>query len=155
MQLKTRREFLQQGSAAAGGALVLLAVATSARATPEAMQQEIRRITGGAKIQAGRVKLDIPLLVENGNTIPMSVHVDSPMTPQDHVKAIHVLNEKNPQPQVISAKLGPRAGRATFSTRIRLADSQKITAIAEMSDGTYFSGDIDVIVTIAACLEDL
>ena len=77
------------------------------------------------------------------------------MTADDHVKAIHVFNEKNPQPNVISVQLGPRAGRATISTRIRLADTQKVIAIAEMSDGSFWSDKVDVIVTLAACLEDV
>ena len=77
------------------------------------------------------------------------------MTAENHVKTIHVFNEKNPQPNVIGVRLGPRAGRATFSTRIRLADSQKITAIAEMSDGSFWSDETDVIVTMAACVEVL
>jgi sulfur-oxidizing protein SoxY len=77
------------------------------------------------------------------------------MTKEDHVKAIHVFNEKNPQANVISVALGPRAGKASIATRIRLADTQKIVAIAEMSDGSCWSDTQEVIVTIAACLEDL
>ena len=96
----------------------------------------------------------MPPLVENGNAVPLTIIVDSPMSEAEHVKAIHVFNEKNPQPNVISVKLGPRAGRAGFSTRIRLADSQTVTAIAELSDGSFWSDDIDVIVTLAACIED-
>ena len=84
---------------------------------------------------------------------PLTVAVESPMTAEDHVKAIHVFTEKNPQPNVISVQLGPRAGRATFSTRIRLADSQNVIAIAQMSDGSFWSDEIEVIVTLAACLE--
>jgi sulfur-oxidizing protein SoxY len=99
--------------------------------------------------------MDIPQLVENGNTVPMVVLVDSPMTEADHVKAIHVFNQKNPQPHVISCQLTPRGGRAQVSTRIKLADSQTIFAYAQMSDGAWWSGSADVIVTIAACLEDL
>ena len=84
----------------------------------------------------------------------MSVSVDLPMTKENHVKAIHVFNEKNPQPNVITVRLGPRAGKAQVSTRIRLADTQKVIAIAEMSDGTFWSDTQEVIVTLAACLED-
>ncbi len=146
----TRRAFIT-----ASGSALLVLTTQGVRATPEAMQVEIRKLTGGAKIQTGRVTLDIPPLVENGNTISMSVLVDSLMSPKDHVKAILVFNEKKPQPHVITAHMGPRSGRATLSTRIRLADSQTITAIAEMGDGTFFSGKADVIVTIAACLEDI
>jgi sulfur-oxidizing protein SoxY len=119
------------------------------------MDAAIRSVLGEAPIRKGRVKLDLPPLVENGNTVPMSVAVDSPMTKDDHVKAIHVFNEKNPQPNVISVQFGPRTGRASIATRIRLADTQKIVAIAEMSDGTCWSDTQEVIVTIAACLEDL
>ena len=86
--------------------------------------------------------------------MPCTVSVDSPMTATDYVKAIHVFNEKNPQPNVIGVRLGPRAGRAEFSTRIRLADSQTVTAIAELSDGTCWSDDVYVIVTLAACIEE-
>jgi sulfur-oxidizing protein SoxY len=100
------------------------------------------------------VTLDLPPLVDNGNTVPMSVAVDSPMTPADHVKSIHVFTEKNPQPNVVGVFLGPRAGRARFSTRIRIADSQTVLAIARMSDGSFWSGSVDVVVTLSACLEE-
>ena len=126
-----------------------------ARATPEAMRQAMRAVLGEAEARPGKVALDIPALVENGNTVPMTVSVESPMSPDDHVKAIHVFNEKNPQPHVISVALGTRAGRAQVATRIRLANSQQVVAIAEMSDGSFWSGSADVIVTLAACAEDL
>jgi sulfur-oxidizing protein SoxY len=87
--------------------------------------------------------------------VPCTVTVDSPMTANDYVRAIHIFNEKNPQPNVISVKLGPRAGKAGFSTRIRLADTQNITAIAEMSDGSCWSDEVFVIVTLAACVEEV
>ena len=112
------------------------------------------RVIGEAPVKKGKVKLDLPPLVENGNSVSCTVSVESPMTAADYVKAIHIFNEKNPQPNVISVKLGPRAGRASFSTRIRLADSQTVTAIAELSDGSFWSDDIDVIVTLAACIEE-
>ena len=124
-----------------------------AEATPAMMKDAIHRLIGEAPVRKGKVTLDIPPLVENGNTIAMSVAVDSPMTETDYVKAIHVFNEKNPQPDIISVHLGPRAGKAAFSTRIRLADSQNVVAIAELSDGSLWSDTVEVIVTIAACLE--
>src|SRR5262249_31785326 len=102
----------------------------------------------------GKVKLDIPPLSENGNSVTCTISVDSPMTPTNYVKTIHIFNEKNPQPNVIAVHLGPRAGRARFSTRIRLNDTQSITAIAQLSDGTFWSASADVIVTLGACLED-
>ena len=85
----------------------------------------------------------------------MTVSVESPMTAENHVKSIHVFNEKNPQPNIGNFHLGPHAGRAQVSTRIRLADSQKIVAIARMSDGTFWSASVDVVVTLAACTEEV
>lgn len=136
---------------AAGLASVTLAPV--ARATPAEMAEAIRAFTGGATPVPGRVTLDIPPLTENGNAVPMAVSVESPMTPEDHVTAIAVFNEKNPQPHVATAFLGPRAGRAGFQTRIRLADSQIVTAVARMSDGRFFTASTEVVVTLAACLE--
>ena len=154
----SRRDIMQAAGAIAGtgalsGALALLPLRT-ARATPETMQEAVRAAIGEAPVQKGKVKLDLPPLVENGNSVPCTVTVQSPMTAADHVKAIHIFNEKNPQPNVISVKLGARAGQAKFSTRIRLADTQTVTAIAEMSDGSCWSDDVYVIVTLAACLEE-
>ena len=126
-----------------------------AQATPERMRTAIRNVVGEASIRKGRVELEVPPLVKNGNTVALSVAVDSPMTATDYVKALHVFNEKNPQPNVISVHLGPRAGKAKISTRFRLADSQMVTAIAEMSDGTFWSASADVIVTLAACVEGI
>ena len=119
------------------------------------MRQAIKNVVGEATLQNGRVKLDIPALVESGNVVSLAVSVQSPMTASDHVKAIHVFNERNPQPNVVGMRLGPRAGRAMVSTRIRLADSQTVTAIAELSDGSFWSDSVQVIVTLPACLETL
>ena len=145
----TRRSVLLAGLGVAAIRIV------PAHATPENMQAAIRAVVGEAPVREGRVRLDIPPLVENGNTVPLEVEVDSPMTQADHVKAIHVFNEKNPQENVISVTLSPRAGRARFTTRFRLADTQSVVAIAEMSDGSFYSAKADVIVTIAACVEEL
>jgi sulfur-oxidizing protein SoxY len=106
-------------------------------------------------VRSGKVRLEIPPLVENGNTVPMTVSVESPMTANDHVKSIHVFNEKNPQPNIGNYYLGPNAGRAQVSTRIRLADSQKVVAIARLSDDTFWSAGVDIIVTLAACTEEV
>ena len=152
-QITTRRTFLIGAAHLAGGA-GLVSIVAPARATPASMLAAIKKVVGEAPLRTGKVTIDIPPLVENGNTVPMVVTVESPMTATNYVKAIHVFNEKNPQPEVIGVRLGPSAGKAAFSTRIKLADSQKIMAIAELSDGTFWSDSIDVIVTIAACLED-
>jgi sulfur-oxidizing protein SoxY len=106
-------------------------------------------------VRTGKGKLDVPPLVENGNTVPMTVSVSNPMTSEDHVKSIHVFNEKNPQPNIGNFYLGPRAGRAQISTRIRLADSQKVVAIAQLSDGSFWSASVDIVVTLAACTEEV
>ena len=115
----------------------------------------IARVIGSAQLNTGKVKLEIPPLVENGNTVPCAITVESPMTPTDYVRAIHVFNEKNPQPNVISVRLGPRAGRASISTRMRLSDTQTVLAVAELSDGTFWSERVHVIITLGACLEDI
>ena len=152
---RTRREILHGASALAlAAAAQPLVTVRRAGATPEEMQAAVAQVIGDAKLNEGRVKLDIPPLVENGNTVPCSVTVESPMTEADHVKAIHLFNERNPQPNVISVHLGPRAGRASFSTRIRLADTQNVVAIAQMSDGSFWSTSVEVIITLGACLED-
>ena len=149
----TRRGALA-GAAASGAGLLVLRSVEPASATPEAMRAVMRTIVGDAPLRKGRVQLDLPPLVENGNTVPMTVTVDSPMTALDHVTAIHVLNEKNPQPYVLTVHLNHRAGKPHFATRIKLGDTQRVVAIAQMSDGSFWSGEQEVIVTIAACLED-
>jgi sulfur-oxidizing protein SoxY len=150
----TRRRFLIDTAALAGAAGIWLPLATGpASATPASMRAAIRKVVGEAPVTKSRLKIDLPPLIENGNAVSFTVAVESPMSVEDHVKAIHVFTEKNPQPNVISVQLGPRAGRATFSSRIRLADSQKVIAIAQMSDGSFWSDEIEVIVTLAACLE--
>ena len=109
--------------------------------------------TGGAPVQRGKVRLDIPELVDNGNVVPLTVTVDSAMTAGGHVRAIAVFNEKNPQREVAKFTLGPRAGKASVSTRIRLATSQQLVAVAQLSDGSFWSHTVNVIVTLAACIE--
>jgi sulfur-oxidizing protein SoxY len=155
-QASTRRQFFGlAGCAAVIGALPVVVSVRPVEATPETTAAVIRALTGGALVQTGKVKLDIPPLVENGNSVPMTVSVTSPMTANDYVKSIHVFNEKNPQPNLGNFYLGPRAGRAQVSTRVRLADSQKIIAIARLSDGSFWSVTADVVVTLAACTEEV
>jgi len=153
--MTTRREFLLLAAAS------LAAPAANAQVDPNlaasrkaAFQAALRKIVGDAKVQRGRVKLQLPPLIDNGNSVPLSVTVESPMNAADHVKAIYVLTEKNPLPDVVSAALGPRAGRASLATRVRLADTQTVTAIAQMSDGSFWSDSAEVVVTLSACLEE-
>ena len=150
----TRRRFLIETAALAGAVGIAVPLGVKpASATPASMRAAIRKVVGEAPINKGKVKIDVPPLIENGNAVPLTVSCESPMTADDHVKAIHVFAEKNPQPNVVSIQLGPRSGRATVSTRIRLADSQKVIAIAQLRDGSFWSGEAEVVVTLAACLE--
>jgi sulfur-oxidizing protein SoxY len=150
-----RRQFLAliSGAFAAGKVAAQLDPNIQAKRAA-ALEAAIRKVTGGKPLRSGKVKLQVPPLVDNGNTVPLSVSVDSPMTSADHVTAIHVLTEKNPQPYVVSAYLGPRAGRASIATRARIADTGKVIAIAQLSDGSFWSDSVAVVVTLSACLED-
>ena len=142
---------LQRRKVLAAG--IAVAVVGPAMATPAEMAAAISVFTGGATPKAGRVRLDVAALVDNGNAVPISVAVESPMSAANHVTAIAIFNERNPQTDVVKFTLGPRAGKAYVSTRIRMATSQKLMAVARMSDGSFWSGDADVIVTLAACVE--
>jgi sulfur-oxidizing protein SoxY len=154
--MTTRREFLVLAAAS-------FAAATAAKAQLDpnlaeerkaAYEAALGKVVGSARVRAGRVKLQLPPLIDNGNSVPLSVAVESPMTLSDHVKAIHVFTQRNPLPDVVSVHLGPRAGRAGISTRVRLADTQTVVAIAELSDGTFWSDSAEVVVTLSACLEE-
>jgi sulfur-oxidizing protein SoxY len=127
----------------------------AAEATPDELAAAIKEVTGGAPLRTGRMTIDAPPLIENGNAVPVTITVDSPMTVADYVKAIHLFNEKNPQPHVFNAWLSPGNGRATITTRIKLAATQKIVAIAETSKGEFLTASGEVIVTLAACIEDI
>ena len=133
------------------GAGVLLVPASYA--TPEALQAALRAFTGGRTPREGRVTLEIAALIDNGNVVPVSVSVQSPMSVEDHVQRIGLFTELNPQPEVAVFHLGPRSGRAQVATRMRLATSQTITALAQMSDGSFWQHQVSVIVTLAACIE--
>lgn len=151
-----RRDLIGRRALLAAGAtgLLVLALPRPLLARP-GLEAAIRGFTGGAEVQAGRVRLDIPPLVENGNAVGVTVDVQSPMSPDDHVRRIALFNEKNPQADIAIFHLGPRAGRARIATRIRLATSQTVVAVAEMSDGSFWSSQANVVVTLAACIEDL
>lgn len=124
-----------------------------ATATPDSLRAALAAFTGGAPLREGRVALDIAPLVENGNAVPVSISVSSAMTATDHVRRIALFTSRNPQPEVLVMHLGPRSGRAVVATRMRLATSQQVLAVAELSDGTYWQQGVDVIVTLAACVE--
>lgn len=133
-------------------ACVLIVVRPALAEAPE-MDAAIRRFTGSATPRAGRVRLDLPELVENGNAVPVTIAVTSPMTAADHVTALALFTQRNPAPEVAVFRLGARAGQATVSTRMRLATSQRVVALALMADGSCWMHAVDVIVTLAACVE--
>ena len=149
-----RRKGASRREVLAGGGCALLLAAQPAFATTDEMEAAIRAFVGEGQIKEGKVKIDVPPLVENGNTVPLTVSVESPVSTSDFVRAIAVFNEKNPQPNVAVFHLGPRAGRASVSTRMRLATSQNLVAVAELSVGSFWSNKVEVIVTLAACVED-
>jgi sulfur-oxidizing protein SoxY len=101
----------------------------------------------------GKVKLEMPVLADNGNAVPAKITVESAMTEADHVKLIRLISEKNPEREIAVFYLGPRAGKAEITTRLRLAGSQRVTAVAEMSDGSSWMGTADVAVTLSACVD--
>jgi sulfur-oxidizing protein SoxY len=142
-------------SAAGGGWLPAALAQTPAGAAGNAhdLEAAVRGFAGQAPVQAGRVVLDIAPLVENGNAVPVTVTVDSPMTDAAHVQAIALFNQRNPQRDVAVFQLGPRAARPSVSTRIRLATSQRLVAVARLSDGSCWTHTVDVLVTLAACIE--
>jgi len=148
MDAHSRRQLLRVGAGLGGWLLLRPAQAG------DQLQDAIHAWTGGAPVATGRVKLDIAPLVDNGNTVPVSVEVESPMSAADHVTAIAIFNQRNPRPDVARFTLGPRAGRAYVGTRIRLATTQQLAAVARMSDGSYWLHTVEVIVTLAACLEE-
>jgi sulfur-oxidizing protein SoxY len=148
MYAATRRQAIA-GAIGLGASLVW----RPSRATAPELAAAVRAFTGGAPTHAGRVNLDIEPLVENGNAVPITITVSSPMTADDHVQAIALFAERNPQPEVVQFDLTPRSGRARVSTHIRLATSQQLVAVARLRDGTYWTHAVDVIVTLAACVE--
>jgi sulfur-oxidizing protein SoxY len=114
----------------------------------------MQQLTGGATPERGGIDIELPQIAENGNSVPMRINVASPMTPQDHVSAIHIVAERNPRPLVASFHLGPQSGRAEINTRVRLAGTQKVTVLAEMSGKRFKMAQVDVLVTSAACLDE-
>ena len=148
-----RRRFL---AVIAGAAALPATFAGPARAQVELRQIEplIGTLTGGAVARTGRVTLALPQFVDNGNAVPVTITVDSPMTANDHVKSIHLISNRNPVAQMASFYIGSRAGRAQLITRIRLAGSQTVTAVAALSDGSFWMDSVSVVVTVSACLDE-
>jgi sulfur-oxidizing protein SoxY len=150
----SRRDVVTGTAAVAVAAGAGLSLAPPALAGPEQMAEAMKRVLGGAVLEVGRVEVSIPEITENGNSMPLRMVVDSPMTAADHVKALHIFSEKNPVAYIVRLGLGPRAGRAEVNTSIRVADTQRITVVAEMSDGRFWSGHADTEVVGPACVDE-
>jgi sulfur-oxidizing protein SoxY len=149
MMTRTRRRFLATLAGLASAPLM------PARAAPAAgpLAPLIEKITGGAPLREGRVRLEIPRLADNGHSVPLKVAVESAMTEADHVRSITLLSERNPRPLMATFHLGPRSGRPEIATRVRLNGTQRVLAIAQLSDGSYWSASTEVEVTESACLD--
>ena len=145
-----RREFV----AAIGAVAALPAAAQQQFARTQDVRPLIAKLTKGAKPEETGIEMELPAIAENGNTVPLRVKVASPMTEADHVDAIHVIADRNPRSLVATFHMGPQSGRAEITTRIRLAGSQRLTVLAELSNNRYRMLQQDVLVTSAACLDD-
>jgi sulfur-oxidizing protein SoxY len=152
LTLINRRTLLRQLGAAG---LLLAMRPCSAWATPEAVEQAIRQRIGERQPQPGGMTLTLPKIAETGNSVPLTVTVDSPMTREDHVLRIHVFVPGNPEPVASTYHLGLRAGKAQISTQIRLARTQTVVALAEMSDGSVRSEAASIVVTLGACVDEV
>ena len=148
IKILSRRGFLAQLLA-----LCAWPFAAARGADADSVEVMVFKVTGGATVQPGRVKLDLPVLADNGNSVSLKVSVDSPMIAASYVKSIHIYAARNPRPNVANFYLGPRAGRAQVSTRVRLGGSQRVLAVAALSDGSFWSATADVVVTLSACYD--
>jgi sulfur-oxidizing protein SoxY len=142
-----RREFL---AGLAGG----LALPGAVFAQVEPLEPFATTVAKGAPLRRGKVKVVLPQLADNGNSVPIRITVDSPMTEADHVKSIHLYSERNPVSNMANFYLGPRAGKAEIDSRVRLAGSQRVTAVAALSDGTFWYDVAPIVVTLSACLDE-
>jgi sulfur-oxidizing protein SoxY len=142
-----RRDFL-------AGAAGAFALRRSALAQVDPLDPLVRSVTNGAPVRKGKVTLVLPQLADNGNSVPIRITVDSPMTEADHVKSIHLYSERNPVRNMANFYLGPRAGKAEINSRVRLAGSQSVIAVAKLSDGSFWYDAAPIVVTLSACLDE-
>ena len=125
----------------------------AARAQADPFAPLLRELTGGAPVTRGRVTIDTPMLADNGLSVPLNLSIESAMTAADHVRSIALFSEKNPRPLIAKFQLGAAAGRAEVATRVRLNGSQRLLAVAQLSDGSWWSGGAEVVVTESACVD--
>lgn len=150
MENRSRRRFI---SGLAGLWALPALTPHAALAASDAIRSLVEKITGGATVNASRVHLEMPRLADNGHSVPLKVRIESPMTPADHVRSITLLSERNPRPLIATFHFSAQSRRAEIVTRVRMNGSQHVVALAQMSDGTYWSGTAEVEVTESACLD--
>jgi sulfur-oxidizing protein SoxY len=136
----TRRQVVAAGGAAALTAALAGLMPDAAEASPKDVKQKLAELTGGAPLNTGRIAIDVPPYTQYGKQVRIAVSVDSPMSAEDRVEALHILAERNTVPEVASYHFGALAGHARISTRIRVARTQILVVAAEMSDGTFHVG---------------
>src|SRR5438128_2026323 len=144
----TRRDALMLGL---GTAAVTLAGPEAVRATPSEAEAEIAKFTGGKPAVPGRISIDLPEIAENGNAVPLSLAVESPMTPADHITDVLVVADGNPNPRIAAFRFSPMSGRAEASTRIRLAATENVIVVARTGNGEFYTARKEVKVTIGGC----
>ncbi len=149
-----RRRFLTITSAAAAAAVLPLGAQQQRFQPAQDITPLLAKLTGGATAERRDVEIELPQIAENGNSVPMHIRVASPMTATDYVSAIYIVAERNPRPLVATFHLGPQSGRAEITTRVRLAGTQKVTVLAQLSGSRFLLGQMDVLVTSAACLDE-
>jgi sulfur-oxidizing protein SoxY len=152
LEVIDRRDFVIGASAAAALAAWIASAGTAtAEEKPPTFDEIYKKIVGDKKPEEGKVTIDLPEIAENGNTVPYTISVASPMSDADYVKAIHVMAPGNPGPMIASFHFTPLAGEANVSSRMRLAKTQDIIAVAELSNGSMVMGKRTVKVTIGGC----
>jgi sulfur-oxidizing protein SoxY len=144
----SRRTILTAAGLTAAASLI---GSRTAVAEPTDVEAALKRLFGGRPMPSGRLKLDVPAIAENGLVVPVNIEVESPMTADNYVRAVHLFADGNPAPNVYSYRFTPESGRAALSNRIRLAKTENVIAVAEMSDGTLFMARSEVKVTIGGC----
>ena len=153
---KLSRETLSRRAVLAGAAGLAAGIGAARDAAAQAIhpgeyRELLKKLAGSRTVTPGKVKLHLPPIAENGNSVPLTVSIDNPMTPTNYVKVVHIVTENNPRPEVASFHFTPANGRAEVSTRIRLATTQHVFAYAELSDGSVWSDEAEAKVTIGGC----
>ena len=146
-----RRDLMAMFGVGVVAAMGVTMISNDAMADTKSVMDAIKKVTNGKDTGSGKITLDFPQIAENGNTVPIAIEVASPMSDADYVKKLHVWAEKNPSPEVASFAFTPASGRAKIATRIRMAKTQNIVAVAEMSDGSFQMAKAEIKVTIGGC----